>query len=207
MRLKRRRDHNRCARFPFKTPKLFAGKVVRTRAITASQNKLFSAVMFPYVRCRPVAWFLAFDLPNFLAGHLVVNCQPTVLLVVIDDNQIITIKNRGRSGAPSVAHLVRLEHLLPKHLAGFVEAVESMAAEIGVNPLAIRHRCLRRITVLDVNRRQRPSRKYFLLPKIVAGFQLKAQNHKVVHMFDRLLAVATIIEPWFTRLYFTVTHR
>ena len=206
VRLERRRDDDRRARLPLEAPAFAAFQVVGTCAVAAGQDQLPDAVVLPHIGRGPVAGFVAFCFPKLPAGTLVVRRHPTVLHVVVDDDQLVAVEDGRSAGAPAVAHLVRLEHFFPEHFSGLVEAVEAVAAEVGVDPFAICHRRLGGVAVFDMDRRQGTRCQHFLLPKVLPALEVQAEHEKVVHVLDRLLAIATEIKAGFARLDFPIAH-
>src|SRR6267142_1122588 len=128
--------------------------------------------------------------PGFVAGFLVEGDQERFFLIVDLQEDALPVDHRGTRRAPAHLHGECAQVLLPHELAGEVVAIEAVHAEIGVDVLAVRHRCLGRVGVGGVCGDARLAFQSDLFPEHLAAGAIEAVDLPAINPVRRRSAAA-----------------
>ena len=163
-------------------PELVPVEVVGPHEVAAGGDELDARVVPPHERGRPVGALVPVDAPALGPGRGVEGDDERLLVVVVDDEQAVAVERRRGGRTPAQARLRRFEPPFPDHRAGHVEREDADVAEVGVDPLSVRHRGRRGEAVLQVPVEPRRAGVDLRGPDDRAGLDVQGVDQPVVRV-------------------------
>ncbi len=148
--------------------------------------------MRPDVGRRPVRPLVALDPPDRLTGARVERGEKRLGVVVVHDVEPIAVEHRRGRCAPAVARLERPPAPRPEGGAVHVECEDAELAKVRVDALAVGHRRLRCVAVLEMARRRGRRRVKLTRPAHVARLPVEGVQHPPVRVARRAALAAQV---------------
>src|SRR5262249_37215836 len=188
-------------------PERLSIQIVRANLPAARRDNLSPFFIFPNERCGPIGRLVSFDPPNLFARFLVQGSEKGLLLVIIDKDQAILVKDRRSRRPPADCGLERAPFFVPKLVAFHVEAEDSEVPEICIDPFSIGNRSFTGIGVLDMNGPLRLAFVNLLFPKNFSRIEVDAIDLPMMGVRGRLKAIASQVESLLGRLARSIASR